>query len=852
MKNIFTFLALSFSIITNLIGQNPISCITDAFLFQQNDIYTIDLASGYSTLAKVDATPGNINAVAYNPTDDYIWGALSTPDQAIVRIDNNYNAEVHIIENLGSSNAYIGGIDNNGIYHMKPGGSEVTTIDLDPNSVDYLIKTGSYTLSTGLSIADWAFNPIDGMIYTAEKNTNQLIRITPFSGAVQKLGAISAMAGNNYTYGAVYFDNVGNLYISTNQTGTIYKVSNTQEVYSESDIVSSIFAFGPSSNSNDGARCPQAPVPQEICDNGIDDDGDGLVDCDDPSCGGTDICPDLPTSPGSEGGLESNGRLSEKISYRNFVRAKNNVNRDPSKNEMDLFTKQSLSWTLETIATYIPENVISGTENYISTPSDLLQITNAKEVFAIDIFEEDDRLASVLAIHSDNGVYEHTKYICDRLGGSEILDILSIPIDGENTYPVVKFKRKNGNIEYNCNFSVREGKADDFILENHWNIDRYTKGEDYYNFQIWASNVSHLSAIVNGTLDLLKVDRKISDYKMSGVPDLYVKKGQYYNGDLYFTVENKDEANMMYVNAIRTRTETQESEKFKTTYQLDRKLTVQDKKVETGGVLNLGMTIHGPKGGVEDAIFIADGAWGIEKNNSNHIQEFLVSSSSFEDEADFWVERNIHLEAETEEGINVYRSFNPAYRSEDLSMYNTLSFLARGEGTLHVTMVKDGIVNWNDQLRTSIELSQEEQRVDISKAMFLNSDEEELEWDDIKMLVFTVVDNSENTEVELDLGQIYFTERTSENPFQNIENKAVVYPNPVIENASIMVKSSNFQSYKLQILNMNGEKLQSSIGEVVAGYNQLTLKTSALPMGIYFYSLQTDDGQLLTGKFTKI
>ena len=29
-------------------------------------------------------------------------------------------------------------------------------------------------------------------------------------------------------------------------------------------------------------NCPQ--LPQEICDNGIDDDSDGLVDCDDPDC----------------------------------------------------------------------------------------------------------------------------------------------------------------------------------------------------------------------------------------------------------------------------------------------------------------------------------------------------------------------------------------------------------------------------------------------------------------------------------------------------------------------------------------------------------------------------------------
>ena len=46
-------------------------------------------------------------------------------------------------------------------------------------------------------------------------------------------------------------------------------------------IDSNLFAFGPSSSNNDGARRPTAAVLQEICDNGIDDDGDGVNDASD-------------------------------------------------------------------------------------------------------------------------------------------------------------------------------------------------------------------------------------------------------------------------------------------------------------------------------------------------------------------------------------------------------------------------------------------------------------------------------------------------------------------------------------------------------------------------------------------
>lgn len=36
----------------------------------------------------------------------------------------------------------------------------------------------------------------------------------------------------------------------------------------------------------------------EDCTNGIDDDGDGLIDCDDPDCGGVGTCPEIQCSDG--------------------------------------------------------------------------------------------------------------------------------------------------------------------------------------------------------------------------------------------------------------------------------------------------------------------------------------------------------------------------------------------------------------------------------------------------------------------------------------------------------------------------------------------------------------------------
>ncbi|WP_366084957.1 hypothetical protein [Polaribacter sp.] len=129
----------------------------------------------------------------------------------------------------------------------------------------------TFTLSSNLNIHDWAFNAVDGLLYTVEKNTNKLYLVDPESGVVLNLGVVPILNGLKYTFGAVYFDVEGRFYISANQTGTVYMIEDVQNLEVGSIINSNLFAFGLSSSLNDRARCPTAPVPQEDCLNGLDD-----------------------------------------------------------------------------------------------------------------------------------------------------------------------------------------------------------------------------------------------------------------------------------------------------------------------------------------------------------------------------------------------------------------------------------------------------------------------------------------------------------------------------------------------------------------------------------------------------
>ena len=230
-KRLIIIILFLCSVTQEFTAQNePFNCDFNAYLFQRNDIYALDLASGSSYLVKEDVTPGSVNAVGYNPADGYIWGSLSTPEKTIVRIGKNFNVETFYIDELPNSSRYVGDVSSEGIYYLKGGGTSYYKIDLNPESENYTKYISSGVLSKNISVHDWAFNSVDGHLYTVEKTTNHLYRINATTSEVTDLGLVPILAGLKYTYGAVYFDLSGRFYVSANQTGTVYVIQNVQDL----------------------------------------------------------------------------------------------------------------------------------------------------------------------------------------------------------------------------------------------------------------------------------------------------------------------------------------------------------------------------------------------------------------------------------------------------------------------------------------------------------------------------------------------------------------------------------------------------------------------------------------------
>lgn len=830
----------------------PFNCDYSAYLFQYNDIYALDLASGSSYLVKADITPGNVNAAAYNPADGYLWGYLSTPSSSIVRIGQNFTATTYTIPNLPAGNKYVGDIDSNGTYYFKAGGADYYKIDLNPSSTTYLDYLGSFSLSRSVSIADWAFNSVDGQLYSVEMGgSNKLIRIDPSTGVVTNLGTVPSLQGLTYTYGAVYFDASGRFYVSANQTGTVYVIQNVQNLTPTSGMISNTFCFGPSASSNDGARCPTAPVPQEDCMNGIDDDNDGLIDCADPSCSGIATCPVIapPVVGGNQGGLESNRRLSQQINQRNYLRKKTSYKFDVQ-HAPKFAPALSKGGDDINLSQLIPQNSIAGATAIESSALDLINITNAAELLSVDYIKDEKTLAVILATKTENTVYEHTKYICDRLLGSELLNVSTITIN-EHEFIRSIIKNNDGSQEFVISFSASINDNEESEIESHWNLDKYPAGKDYFNFQIWTNQIDDLVRITTDVLESLDTKKPIVNYSLSTPPPVFVKKGSYNKGKLTLEIMNSNLSETLHVNAGVKRTETSGVENITNSFNINKNL-LNSVEMNTGNLFDIGFRLDNGTDATPDDLFLSDGPWGLDVDeNTSTVSSFEVSENAANDHNGFAVERTATVDAKTSSYFSLYRAFTPRFKSVNLSEYNTLEFEASGTGELEITIIKEGVASWEKQFKTTIALQATNNRYYIPLSHFSSTTGEAIDLTDAVSIVFTMAsDGKKVVQKKLSLGSMLFSHQTTMMPTGLLANqKVILTPNPMKGQGKVHFSLQAAEKCSLTIYSITGHKVMAQAISALEGMNTETLNVTSLQKGMYILQIQGESTSFEAQKF---
>lgn len=234
------------------------NCPSFAYLVQGSPakLYGVNLATGYfSELSNSMGTTSSLNAIGYSRLDNYIYG-YSNEFRTVVKIGNDYQVNPLVVEGLPDTTFYVGDVSNvDNAYYMYRSGENagLYKVPLGNTVIGYSAERIIDGSLLNLAIFDFAFHPLSNILYAVSRN-GDLIQVDPVDGDYMNLGNV----GETGTFGAVYFDGSGNFYISRNSDGYVFRIDVDAEI-----PVAQFFAFGPSSSTNDGARCASANIIDE-------------------------------------------------------------------------------------------------------------------------------------------------------------------------------------------------------------------------------------------------------------------------------------------------------------------------------------------------------------------------------------------------------------------------------------------------------------------------------------------------------------------------------------------------------------------------------------------------------------
>lgn len=551
---------------------------------------------------------------------------------------------------------------------------------------------------------------------------------------------------------------------------------------------------------------------------------------------------DIPS--GSGGGLESNGNLASAISKRNYLRAKENFNGNVKAKQTTLhqMIKAGTADT-EGLHQYFPSTGIKGMEEArVSSPSDLLTLTNATDVFALDYYEKDARVAASLVLTTEGEVYNHSKNVCDRLHGKSITDVQLANIDGIRII-YAKIIHETGVVEYSAWFAA-EDLGNQYRIQSLWSVDDYPQG-DYLNFQAWGSSPSQVFHILGHALNKMKAQKEvINDDTIQQLPELFVQNGAYSNGKLSLMLFNKTGASSVTINANLRKTEFSSYEPFTTEVALSGQKN-EFIEIAIGSIFDAGFSLQIEDVEMSDVLYLADGAWGTDFNPAlSTITNFSIQEESRSNLDDgYSIERGFSISGKSEDVINVFRNVRAGDRTLSLAPFSTVSFNITNTHPIELVIVEKDLREWENRIRTTIPAYPDGKYVTLRLDNFDGTSSGQM--DAVQSIVFSYLNQSGSPEkVSTEVSDMKFG-----NDVDNVlgaigeEVTITVYPNPATKKINVQLIGDTNDQYEVSMIDSSGKTLSRLQGKFLTELRNEEIVLNNIDPGIYFIKVKTSKSE---------
>jgi uncharacterized protein YjdB len=556
-------------------------------------------------------------------------------------------------------------------------------------------------------------------------------------------------------------------------------------------------------------------------------------------------------SGGGGGGVESK-TLGDVISKRLYGNAVNSVAEVNGYNNSTKFTQSGAIVNGPndlTLSNLVPATVNNTNAAYISTPVDLVNFTNAVEVLAVDYTQGGITKAVAFGTKTLGDVYNHTKPICDRLKGAELLEVRNITVNGYSLM-AYKIKQRTGEIEFAVNLSAGTAANRSTIsLQSNWFTDNYQPDEKLYNFQLWAISYDMVQSMAQDIITKLQNNGGVNSVTSADLPKAYISKGNRKATDLTLTIQNNTTNTAGYFQIEEKANENASTTTRKIPFTVAANgtttLTVPVKDYYEGSMyvyLNNNLT---------DLVYLADGTWSLDYDKTKTtINKFnVVNEGNYTSKAsEYRLMRNVEMVGTTKNYISIYKTMMGGGLEQDVTAYQDLKFNVNAVGTtnLRVTLVKKGITNWDDQYSYTMSVDGLDKEYKISLSQFKSSKyNTSIKADDIVAVNFSYINPTGTaTVMSVNMSKVRFVNNTI--PTEVVTEQINLYPNPSSGRFVTKFKSNSSQALVLKVYEAStGKLIKQQIVVAYTGDNQvninLTESQTTITDGIYIVTLEGDE-----------
>lgn len=567
---------------------------------------------------------------------------------------------------------------------------------------------------------------------------------------------------------------------------------------------------------------------------------------------------------GNSGGLESKS-LGDAVSRRVFNKA---INSTQGPIDYNKFSKVNATIrngamgvggnTALTLADIMPSKILdSGYTAYVSTATDITSITNAVEVRSVDFTINNECRAVAFATKTLNQMYDHTKPICDRLKGAELLGMENFSLNGLN-FVRYTLLQPTGNIEYSISFSVgKKAGRNSFSFQSNWLNKDYVAEDTLYNYQVWAATPYYS---IDMTLDIINKLKAIMPVQAlnqgTALPKTYIVSGKREGTNLKFNINNTTAAASGYFQI-----EERQSEKSTTTTTRNVPVTVAANAKSTATIpvsdayeATISLFLNNK---LQDVVFLADGSWNIDYNKSTTvIKSYNITNDTSINSVpagDLPVFRNVAVEATTSDFVTVYKLLKGGGAEQDLTDYKTLKFTANATGAnMRITLVKAGVTNWADQYSYYVPVTSTSKEYSINLSDFKSDNNKNpFVANDITTIIFALeTGKNVSTAINASISKTSFSKSIT-TVSNTIETKDVqLYPNPSKGRFVASFKADNASNVTLKVTDANSGRLMFSKSvSTVKGDNNVPVElTQSINTNIYILSIEAEGAKYIPKK----